>query len=139
METDEGVNEQLQPEDGGGDKDGDEIVRHLLTVRKSARRMQAAICAVRRGRGFLFHPLYQGMCRRHSHTSLHHTAMPTHTHTSWLPCRYVCGAIVKDEYPLHPASLARLSNSSFDGIDNAFAYLKFGFQFFNLVGAHRDR
>jgi hypothetical protein len=49
----------------------------------------------------------------------------------------VCGA--KDEYPLHPASLSRLSNSSFDGIDNAFAYLKFGFQFFNLVGAHRDR
>jgi len=49
----------------------------------------------------------------------------------------VCGA--KDEYHLHSASLSRLSNSSFDGIDNAFAYLKFGFQFFNLVGAHCDK
>jgi hypothetical protein len=65
--------------------------------------------------------------------------MPTHTYPIWLLCRYVCGAIAKDEYPLHPASLSRLSNSSFDGIDNAFAYLKFEFQFFNLVGAHRDR
>ena len=145
METDEVVNEQLQPEDGRGDDDGDEIVRRLLPVRESARRIQAAICAARRGRGagspsnFLFHPLYQGLCRKYSHASLRHTAMPTHTHMSWLPCRYVCGAIVKDEYPLHPASLSRLSNSSFDGIDNAFAYLKFGFQFFNLVGAHRDR
>jgi len=90
METDEGVNEQLQPEDGDGDDDGNEIVRHLLPVRERARRIQAAICAVRRGRGagspsnFLFHPLYQGLCRKYSHASLRHTAMPTHTHTSWL-------------------------------------------------------
>ena len=90
MDTDEGVNVQLQPEDGGGDDDDDEIVRHLPPVRKSARRIQAAICVMRRGRGtespsnFLFHPLYQGLCLKYSHASLRHTAMPAHTHTSWL-------------------------------------------------------
>jgi hypothetical protein len=41
-------------------------------------------------------------------------------------------ALFMDAYADHSASLLRLTNDRCDGVHNAYAYLKFGFQFFNL-------
>jgi hypothetical protein len=40
--------------------------------------------------------------------------------------------LYQDAYALHPLSLAKLSNSDFDGVGDPYVYMKIGFQFFNL-------
>ena len=55
-----------------------------------------------------------------------------------IPSRSIAAASVQypalymDAYADHPSSLLRLTEDRCDGVHNAYAYLKYGFQFFNL-------
>ena len=46
--------------------------------------------------------------------------------------RFAVHPLYQNEFALHPHSLLRLSSQWIDGVNTAYAYLKHGFQFFNL-------
>src|SRR4051812_40919717 len=75
----------------------------------------------------------QTVSQRHDNVYSHFKKSTTHSIEVAVWLFLLFHPLYQDEIALHPGSLVRLSSISLAGVENAFAYLKRRFQFFNLV------